>query len=96
MFYQHNMGAGGWIFMALANFVIWGLVIAFIVWLAKDLRTRPHRHHVATGASAREILDRRLATGEIKTEEYQRLRTTLAPLPGEQPRPTGSPPPGLS
>lgn len=46
MFYQHNMGAGGWILMALANIVIWGLIIAFIVWLARDLRTRPHRHHI--------------------------------------------------
>jgi hypothetical protein len=60
MFYQHNMGAGGWIFMVLGNIVIWGLIIAFIVWLAQDLRSRPHRHHIASGASASEILDRRL------------------------------------
>lgn len=31
MFYQHNLGAGGWIFMARRNIIIWGLIIAFIV-----------------------------------------------------------------
>ena len=83
MFYQHNMGAGGWIFMALGNIVIWGLIIAFIVWIARDLRTRPHRHHITSGASASEILDRRLASGEISPEQYQRLRTTLATNAGD-------------
>jgi uncharacterized membrane protein len=77
MFYQHNMDAGGWVFMALANIVIWGLIIAFVVWLVQDLRTRPHRHHTASGASAGEILDRRLASGEINVEEHQRLRASL-------------------
>jgi hypothetical protein len=57
VFYQHHMNAGGWVFMALGNIIIWGLVIAFIVWVAQDLRTRPHRHHIASGASAPEILD---------------------------------------
>ncbi len=89
MFYQHNMGAGGWIFMVLGNIVIWGLIIAFIVWLAQDLRTRTHRHHIASGASASEILDRRLASGEINPDEYQRLRTMLANSPSEQPRGPG-------
>ncbi len=76
--------------MVLANTVIWGLIIAFIVWLAQDLRSRRHRHHIASGASASEILDRRLASGDINTDEYQRLCTTLATQPGEPPRGTGS------
>jgi putative membrane protein len=91
MFYQHNMDTGGWIFMVLGNIVIWGLIITFIIWLAQDVRTRPHRHHTASGASAREILDRRLASGEISVEEYQRLRATLGQPAGEQPTGTGSP-----
>lgn len=90
MFYQHNMGAGGWIFMALGNIIIWGLVIAFIVWLARDLRTRPHRHHITSGASASEILDRRLASGEINPEQYRQLRMSLATKPDHSPRATGS------
>ncbi len=90
MFYQHNMGAGGWIFMALGNIVIWSLIVAFIVWLARDLRTRPHRHHITSGASASEILDRRLASGEITPERYQQLRTTLATNPTDSPGATGT------
>jgi putative membrane protein len=91
MFYQHNMDTGAWVFMVLANIVIWGLIIVFIVWLVQDLRTRPHRHHVTYGASASEILDRRLASGEINVEEYQRLRTTLEQPTGDKPTETGSP-----
>ena len=79
MFYQDHMSTGGWVFMALGNIVIWGLIISFIIWLVHDLRTRSYRHHVASGASAREILDRRLATGEINTDEYEHLRTTISP-----------------
>jgi len=85
MFYQHNMGAGGWVFMALGNIIIWSLIIAFIVWLARDLRTRPHGHHITSGASASEILDRRLASGEITPEQYQQLHTTLATKPSDSP-----------
>jgi len=77
MFYQHHMDAGGWVFMALGNIIVWGLIIAFIIWLVQDLRTRPHRHHFASGASAAEILDRRLASGEINVQEHQRLRASL-------------------
>ncbi len=78
MFYQDHMSTGGWVFMALGNIVIWGLIISSIIWLVHDLRTRSHRHHIASGASASEILDRRLATGEINSDEYERLRTTLS------------------
>jgi len=85
MFYQHNMGTGGWVFMVLGNIVIWGLIIAFIIWLAQDLRTRPHRHHIASGASATEILDRRLATGELNADEYKHLHATLSQTSSGQP-----------
>ncbi|MBA3808096.1 MAG: SHOCT domain-containing protein [Solirubrobacterales bacterium] len=88
MFYQHH--TGGWVFMALANIVIWGLILVFIVWLVQDLRTRRHRDHVASGMSASEILDRRLASGEIDVEEYQRLGTTLGQSSSTQPAGPGS------
>ncbi len=77
MFYQHHMDAGGWVFMALGNIVIWGLIIAFILWLVQDLRTRPERHRTVPDVSAGEILDRRLASGEIDVEEHRRLRAAL-------------------
>ncbi len=91
MFYQHNMGAGGWFFMVLGNIVIWGLIIAFVLWLMQDMRSRLHRHHIASGATASEILDRRLATGEINAEQYEQLHLTLASKPGDPPRATRSP-----
>ncbi len=90
MFYQHNMGAGGWIFMALANIIIWSLIISFMVWLARDLRTRPHRHHITSGASADEILDRRFASGEISPDQYQQLHATLATKRGDSPHANGN------
>jgi putative membrane protein len=74
MFYHHGMGVGAWIFMVLALIAFWGLIAAAVVWVARDLRSRPHRHAVADGVSATELLDRRLVTGEIGVEEYERLR----------------------
>ena len=71
MYYDGNhMGAGGWVFMAIIMVVLLGLLAAFIVWLVGDQRRRPHREHYIAGGSAAEILDRRLATGEISVQEY--------------------------
>jgi uncharacterized membrane protein len=85
MYYDGNhMGAGGWVFMAIITVVLLGLLVAFIVWLVGDQRRRPHHEGAMTGppapvmGSASEILDRRLATGEIGIEEYERLKASLA------------------
>ena len=84
MYYQDHMGAGGWVLMALIAIVLLGLLAAFVVWLLGDQRRRPHyeAHTVgrpaAVTGSANEILDRRLATGEIGIEEYERLKASLA------------------
>jgi uncharacterized membrane protein len=96
MYYQDHMGAGGWVLMVLIAVVLLGLLAAFVVWLVGDQRRRPHvdhfagtvRHAAVTG-SASEILDRRLATGEIGVEEYERVKASLAarvvPSPSEPP-----------
>jgi uncharacterized membrane protein len=76
-----HMGAGGWVLMALIAVLLIGLLVAFVVWLMQDQRRRPHIGHYATGGSAAEILDRRLATGEISIQEYERLKATLATPP---------------
>jgi uncharacterized membrane protein len=79
MYYDgRHMGAGTWVFMALIMLVLLGLLVAFVVWLVHDQRRRPHRDHYMTGGSASEILDRRLATGEISVQEYERLKASLA------------------
>src|SRR5665811_511859 len=85
MFWHDHMNAGGWVFMVLGNIVIWGLIFAFIIWLVQDWRTRQHQRETTSSASAGEILDRRLASGEIGIEEYEQVRKTLGQPPREQP-----------
>jgi putative membrane protein len=66
---MHDMGAGWWVLMAAGWIVLW----AFVIWaLAAVLRTRGHDER-----SPREVLDRRLAAGEITVEEYERLRDAM-------------------
>jgi len=89
VFYQDHMDTGGWIFMTLVGVVLVGLLVAFIVWLAQDQRRRPHRDHYIAGGSAAEILDRRLATGEISVAEYERMKATLA-TPASPPPPSST------
>ena len=74
----YGMGAGyGWIFML----VFWVLLITVVVWVVTWLVPGSAR-----GAGDRqqdvhetplEILDRRLASGEIDIEEYVRVREQL-------------------
>lgn len=86
MMYGYNhMTAGGWIVMILAAVIVVALVVATIAWTTRGRRSR--RDSAAAGASAAlEILDRRLASGEIKTDQYVELRRTL--LSGPEPAST--------
>ena len=74
-----GMGAGGWVAMAFAMLVFWGLVAVGIVLL---VRSAGHRHEAAvgsTGASAAlNILEARFARGEIDADEYARRRDLLS------------------
>jgi putative membrane protein len=99
MHWGNHMGAGGWISSILGTLIIIGLILAVIVWAVSP---RGDRSGSATGAatgasgSAREILDRRLADGELTAEQYEQLRETLgdaAPSSGDpRPRtPAGAP-----
>ena len=79
-----RMGAGAWVLMVLVGVVLVGLLVAFIVWVVRDQGRRSrYEAHIETrstsvAGSASEILDRRLATGEISIEEYERVKDTLA------------------
>jgi uncharacterized membrane protein len=77
------MSTGGWAFMVLGNIVIWGLILTFMIWLVMDWRTRRHHHDMTSSPSAWEILDRRLAHGEISTDEHDRIRKALGGPPRE-------------
>ena len=66
---------GWWILMAAMMVVFWGLVILGVVWIARSFG--PGHQHTHHGGSALELLDRRLASGEISAEEYRERRSIL-------------------
>ena len=73
---MHDWSGGWWVVMMLAMFLFWGLVIVGIVWLVRagGLGDRSS----GAGKGPREILDERLAAGDISIEEYERRRELLA------------------
>jgi len=77
MGWGHHMGdwgAGWWILMAALMVAFWALVIVGIVWLVRSLGDSTHGPR---GATALQVLDHRLASGEITPEEYRERRATL-------------------
>ena len=73
MMWQHGWGASEWLVMSLMMLIFWGALVAGAVWLARNTR-RPLRH-ATTGA--RQILDDKLARGEVTEDEYLRRRELL-------------------
>lgn len=71
-----DFDGGWWIVMGIGMILFWGLVIFGIVWLVRELSDRPRRTDPA-GPDPTQILDRRLAEGEISVEEYEERRRTL-------------------
>ncbi|MHB1567942.1 MAG: SHOCT domain-containing protein [Solirubrobacteraceae bacterium] len=70
------MSTGSWIFSILATIIILGLIVGLIVWAVSPRGDRGGSAPT-TGESAREILDRRLASGELTVEQYEQLREAL-------------------
>jgi putative membrane protein len=70
-----GMGAGGWVLMS----VFWVALVAAIVWAAAALSSRAHHATTTVGPLERpeELLDRRLASGEIDEATYDALRGKL-------------------
>lgn len=65
-----DMGWGWWIFGPVMMIAFWGLVAWVIVSL---VRSNEPRRSSTSISSAREIADRRLASGEIDEEEHRRI-----------------------
>jgi uncharacterized membrane protein len=88
MMYGNHMGDGGWAVSIIATLIIVGLIVAAIIWLASDRRDDQQ----ASDMSAGEILDRRLATGEITSERYDELYERLVAATRDQqpPSPVGT------
>ncbi len=93
MYWNGHMSAAGWILSIVWTLIIIALVLAGIAWLVSALGNRETRAPASAppGASAREILDRRLAGGELTVEEYRHLRETMGdPVPASRdPGPRG-------
>jgi uncharacterized membrane protein len=77
MYWQHHMTSDGWIFSIFTTIVLVALVVAAGVWTVRLVRKR-HAPGRTGAASALDILDRRLASGAIKVDQYEQLRRTLA------------------
>jgi putative membrane protein len=79
--YDGMMGGGGAWMMVLVGLLLLGLVAAIAFWAVRasgaqqSTRTSDDRPRTS---SAREVLDLRLARGEISPEEYETIRARLA------------------
>jgi uncharacterized membrane protein len=71
-YYGPGMPAWMWLVGTLTMLVFWGGLGALIVWAVRAF-ARPR----SGGESAEEILQRRLAAGQISQEEYERTRRVL-------------------
>lgn len=80
--YMHNMGWGWAILMTIASLATLGLLVGVVLTAARD----------HGGPSPREILDRRLAAGEIDLDEYGRARAAMS-REGSDGSPAGPPTP---
>jgi putative membrane protein len=67
------MGAGDWVLMS----VFWVALIALLAWAFASLVGRNERGSNDSDERPEEILNRRLARGEIDTQTYNTLRDTL-------------------
>jgi len=78
MFNGYGMGTAGWLLMAL----FWIVLVALVVFAV--LRLFPGRGETANeprerAQEPREILKRRLASGEIDVDTYEQLSSKLGP-----------------
>jgi putative membrane protein len=72
--YHDGMGGGDWVLMA----IFWITLLAVIVWaVVRLVPGRREAGHERREPEPLEILDRRLARGEIDPDEYRQIRSTL-------------------
>jgi uncharacterized membrane protein len=92
MYYGDHMDRGGWILPTVIMVLLAALVVVAIVWFVRNQRPGAPPRPDGGAVSARELLDRRLVSGEIGEDEYRRLRTALSetPPPRQPPEPTKS------
>lgn len=77
-----DFGTGWWIVMMVGMIVVWGLIIAGVVWVVRELMHSRTMDAAAETPAA--LLDRRFAAGEMSVEEYRERKAVLT---GEPPQP---------
>lgn len=68
-----------WMLLGLLAFLLfWGGVAVLVIWAVRTFSSRAAEHPVgAVVPSPRQILDERLVRGEIKVEEYEKIKAVL-------------------
>ena len=76
---DHQSGAVGWLLTGLAMVVFWGVLIAVTVAVARQLTTSGQgaRREPPAPPNPLQLLDERLARGEIDPEDYLKRRELL-------------------
>jgi putative membrane protein len=79
MYWGEHMSTGGWIFSILGTLMLVALVVGVVILAAQALRDRGEgtTFGPAPPETPRQILDRRLATGELTGEQYDELLDRL-------------------
>jgi putative membrane protein len=78
--YSGGMNSLGWLFMG----AFWLILLGLIVWLVVELLPHGSGGTIrTTGESALDVLDRRLASGEIDLEPWQTQRAALLGAQGD-------------
>jgi putative membrane protein len=72
--YGNGMGSLGWLGMSVFSLLLLGLIVWLVMRLLPGSSGQTSR---PTGDSAAEILDRRMANGEIDVPEWQTQRAAL-------------------
>lgn len=90
MYWNGHMSAAGWVISILWTVIVLTLVVGGVVWLTSSLgRGGNERASSGPEPSAQEILDRRLARGELTVDQYRQLQDVLG---HRSPPPTGAVP----
>ena len=74
-YHSGGWNGGDWVAMAVMMLAFWGVVAGVVVWAIGSGRRTGDR---GERAAPEQVLDERLARGEIDEDEYRRRRDALA------------------
>ena len=77
MWWNGGPGWGGWVLMSLIMVIFWGLVIAGGIAAWRSLGRGDRERRPAERPTPEQLLEERLARGEIDVDEFNRRRELL-------------------